>query len=94
MACYYLYIMDGGEEALVDGLALAVAKVLDGIRAQQGISRTKLAKKIGRPQPTINKALGGKRSIGLNDLNLICEGLGVTPYAVISEASRWKEAQR
>lgn len=54
------------------------SNLLKGIMAEQGVSQTMLAEKIGMSKNTLNAKVNGKSSITVTDIFKICEALSIT----------------
>lgn len=65
-----------------------IAAELRAELARQGRSRHWLADQIGKPVTTVARWLRGASSPGLNDLDAICQALGMTIASLLSAVER------
>lgn len=65
-----------------------IAAELRAELARQGRSRHWLAEQIGKPVTTVARWLRGPQSPGLNDLDAICQALGMTIADLLSAVQR------
>lgn len=64
--------------------------VLDEVHAEMGRRRmtgAKLARRLGKSQSSVARRLDGRQTMDLDDLEMICSALGVSPAKIMAEAA-------
>lgn len=67
-------------------LGKAVAKSLNAQRAYVGMTQMQLSEKSGISQSQLSKQLRGIRAINIDELDAICEALGVSMESILESA--------
>lgn len=67
-------------------LATAVSDTLRGIAAKRRVDQTELSQRTGYRREKINRLLNGKTTMGIDDADILCHGLGVDLHDVLAEA--------
>ena len=73
-------------------LSAYVASVLRANVADRQMTQVQLAAKSDLSQPTVSRILDNKRELKLEELVMICDGLGISLEAVFAEARRLSTA--
>jgi len=68
------------------GLARAAAAVVATIADEVLMTQSELARRTGIPQPPISRAFAGRRVFTLDELDGVCQALGVDVAAVVHDA--------
>jgi transcriptional regulator with XRE-family HTH domain len=64
----------------------AVLSVLERERHKRGMTQRELADAAGISQTQVSRILAGQRAATVSEFLFMCEGLGVSPRAVVEEA--------
>lgn len=67
---------------------------LRGAMAEAGITQRSIAEAIGKNENTVTKCFNGKRSFDVEEVDIICELLGITDSAKKAEIFLAKPSQK
>lgn len=79
--------MPRGSKPAPGPLALRVAAILDAESKAQGLSQPKLEAITGISQSNLSLYLNGKRTLDVDQLQALCDALGLNIEDVVSRAS-------
>lgn len=65
-----------------------LAAILNRVLSERGMSEAELARRAGLSQPTVHRMLAMKRPMSVDDLDLMCEALGLVTWMVVREAEQ------
>ena len=63
-----------------------LAEILNRVLGERGMSEAELARRAGLSQPTVHRMLATTRPMSVDDLDLMCEALGLVTWKVVREA--------
>ena len=63
-----------------------LAEILNRVLGERGMSEAELARRAGLSQPTVHRMLAMRLPMSVDDLDLMCEALGLVTWMVVREA--------
>lgn len=68
-------------------LSVRALRVIRGIAAESQVSQNQLAARSGLTQPQVSRLFSGRATLKVDELEALCDGLGVPVVDVIRAAS-------
>ncbi len=85
--------MSRGSKGEPTKLTEEIAKTIRGELARQQMTKTELAKTVGISLPQISKLTAGLKRFDIEDLDAICEALGLNLREVVADAEAASESR-
>lgn len=89
----YCGVVQSDDDKQVSALNRAMAAVLRGAIASEGISQKQLAAKTGYSLATIQRNLAGERKFNIDQVEKIANALGMSAADLMSRAVEWRSTR-